>query len=65
MAVAALMANPSHGIRVDQALFHTTFDESAIVRIEGQGDEARAQVRFGCHGSKWLALALAKFTITV
>jgi DNA helicase-2/ATP-dependent DNA helicase PcrA len=33
-----------------------------IVTIEGSGDDARAQVNFGRHGMKWLALAVAKLT---
>jgi DNA helicase-2/ATP-dependent DNA helicase PcrA len=30
--------------------------------LEGSGADARAQVNFGRHGSKWLALAIAKLT---
>ena len=33
-----------------------------IVSIEGAGDDARAQVNFGRHGVKWLALSVAKLT---
>ena len=28
----------------------------------GRGADARAQVHFGRHGSKWLSLAIAKLT---
>lgn len=56
-------AHPGHGFRVGQAVFHNKFGEGVIVTLEGQGDDARAQVRFGRHGSKWLALALAKLTV--
>jgi DNA helicase-2/ATP-dependent DNA helicase PcrA len=31
-------------------------------RIEGTGDDARAQVNFPRHGVKWLALSVAKLT---
>ena len=30
--------------------------------LEGSGDDARAQVKFGRHGVKWLALSVAKLT---
>ena len=30
--------------------------------VEGRGDDARAQVNFGRHGMKWLALSVAKLT---
>jgi len=48
--------------RVGQAVFHTKFGEGVIVTLEGSGAEARAQVNFGRHGMKWLALAIAKLT---
>jgi DNA helicase-2/ATP-dependent DNA helicase PcrA len=53
---------PSHGLRTGQSVFHTKFGEGVIVTIEGQGDDARAQVNFGRHGMKWLALSVAKLT---
>ena len=37
-------------------MFHTKFGEGVIVTLEGSGDDARAQVNFGRHGMKWLAL---------
>jgi DNA helicase-2/ATP-dependent DNA helicase PcrA len=52
----------SHGLRSGQSVFHTKFGEGVIVTIEGQGDDARAQVNFGRHGMKWLALSVAKLT---
>lgn len=48
--------------RVGQAVFHTKFGEGVIVTLEGSGADARAQVNFGRHGMKWLALAIAKLT---
>jgi DNA helicase-2/ATP-dependent DNA helicase PcrA len=33
-----------------------------IVTLEGSGDDARAQINFGRHGMKWLALGVAKLT---
>ncbi len=51
-----------HGLRVGQSVFHTKFGEGVIVTLEGGGDDARAQVNFGRHGMKWLALSVAKLT---
>ena len=56
-------AVPGHqGLRVGQTIFHTKFGEGVITVLEGRGADARAQVHFGRHGSKWLALAIAKLT---
>ena len=40
----------------------TPFGEGVVMTLEGQGPDARAQVNFGRHGAKWLALAIAKLT---
>jgi len=53
---------PSHGLRSGQSVFHTKFGEGVIVTLEGAGEDARAQVNFGRHGMKWLALSVAKLT---
>ena len=53
---------PSHGLRVGQSVFHTKFGEGVVLTLEGAGPDARAQVNFGRHGAKWLALAIAKLT---
>ena len=53
---------PSHGLKPGQSVFHTKFGEGVIVTLEGSGDDARAQVNFGRHGMKWLALSVAKLT---
>jgi DNA helicase-2/ATP-dependent DNA helicase PcrA len=50
------------GLRVGQTVFHTKFGEGVISVLEGRGTDARAHVHFGRHGSKWLALAIAKLT---
>jgi DNA helicase II / ATP-dependent DNA helicase PcrA len=55
-------AAPSHGLRMGQSVFHTKFGEGVIVTLEGSGEDARAQVNFGRHGMKWLALSVAKLT---
>jgi DNA helicase-2/ATP-dependent DNA helicase PcrA len=49
-------------LRIGQSVFHTKFGEGVIVTLEGSGEDARAQVNFGRHGMKWLALAVAKLT---
>jgi DNA helicase II / ATP-dependent DNA helicase PcrA len=60
--VAAAAKASGHGLRVGQSVFHNKFGEGLILTLEGVGEDARAQVKFGRHGSKWLALAIAKLT---
>jgi DNA helicase II / ATP-dependent DNA helicase PcrA len=55
-------AAPSYGIAVGMQVFHAKFGEGAVISVEGAGDDARAQVKFGRHGIKWLALSIAKLT---
>jgi DNA helicase-2/ATP-dependent DNA helicase PcrA len=58
----AASRSAGHGLRAGQSVFHTKFGEGVIVTLEGAGEDARAQVHFGRHGTKWLALAVAKLT---
>ncbi|MDT7836430.1 UvrD-helicase domain-containing protein [Aquabacterium sp. OR-4] len=58
----AQAAKSGHGLRVGQSVFHTKFGEGVVITLEGSGADARAQVNFGRHGPKWLALAVAKLT---
>jgi DNA helicase-2/ATP-dependent DNA helicase PcrA len=58
----ARASESSHGLRVGQTVFHTKFGEGVVSVLEGLGADARAQVHFGRHGSKWLALSIAKLT---
>jgi DNA helicase-2/ATP-dependent DNA helicase PcrA len=51
-------------LRVGQSVFHTKFGEGVILTIEGQGDNARAQINFGRHGAKWLDLSVAGAKLT-
>lgn len=46
--------------RIGQGVAHARFGEGVVTGIEGSGDDARIQVKFADHGSKWLALAVAK-----
>jgi DNA helicase-2/ATP-dependent DNA helicase PcrA len=50
------------GLRTGQSVFHAKFGEGVILTLEGRGADARAQINFGRHGSKWLALGIAKLT---
>ncbi|NIC43491.1 UvrD-helicase domain-containing protein [Aquabacterium sp. A08] len=61
-AVPLQKAAPAHGIRAGQQVFHNKFGEGRVLTVEGAGDDARAQVNFPRHGTKWLALSVAKLT---
>jgi DNA helicase-2/ATP-dependent DNA helicase PcrA len=50
------------GLRTGQSVFHARFGEGVILTLEGRGADARAQINFGRHGTKWLALGIAKLT---
>lgn len=62
--VEAAAKQAGHGLRVGQGVFHNKFGEGVVVTLEGAGTDARAQVHFGRHGTKWLALSVAKLTPT-
>lgn len=49
-------------IRAGLAVFHNKFGEGKVLAVEGAGPDARAQVSFTRHGTKWLALSVAKLT---
>ena len=51
-----------HGLRANMKVFHNKFGEGTVLTLEGVGDDARAQVSFPRHGTKWLALSVAKLT---
>lgn len=50
-------------IRKGMAVFHNKFGEGQVLAVEGRGDDARAQVQFRRHGTKWLVLAMARLTV--
>ncbi|MCG8995942.1 3'-5' exonuclease, partial [Laribacter hongkongensis] len=50
------------GLRIGQTVAHPKFGIGVIVRAEGQPDEARVEVNFTDHGSKWLDLRYARLT---
>jgi DNA helicase-2/ATP-dependent DNA helicase PcrA len=43
-------------------VFHNKFGEGKVLTLEGSGDDARAQISFPRHGTRWLALSVAKLT---
>jgi len=53
---------PNEWIQVNVNVFHTKFGEGKVLSVEGSGENARAQVNFSRHGTKWLALSVAKLT---
>ena len=55
-------AAAGHGLRQGLRVFHNKFGEGVVLALEGAGADARAQVSFGRHGTKWLALAVARLT---
>lgn len=51
-----------NGLFIGQRVFHNKFGEGTVLTIEGQGTDAKVQVKFSRHGVKWLAAAIAKLT---
>lgn len=49
-----------HGLKVGQAVRHARFGDGVVIRLQGAGADARAQIRFGTAGIKELLLAVAK-----
>ena len=59
----ARKVEPAYGIAAGQQVFHNKFGEGKVLSVQGEGDDARAQVSFARHGVKWLALAVAKLDV--
>jgi DNA helicase-2/ATP-dependent DNA helicase PcrA len=59
---ASVTRGPNAWVRSGVQVFHTKFGEGTVVSLEGVDDDARAQVNFARHGTKWLALSVAKLT---
>ncbi len=57
---AATAAAESHGLRVGQGVRHAKFGEGIVVRLQGNGTDARAQINFRSVGVKELLLSVAK-----
>jgi DNA helicase-2/ATP-dependent DNA helicase PcrA len=60
--VLAMAAGTATAAQVRQKVFHGKFGEGTVLTLEGAGDDARAQISFARHGTKWLALSVAKLT---
>ena len=60
--IKRMAAPPRSGypFTIGQNVFHTKFGEGRVTALEGLEAEARAQVNFKRHGSKWLQLSIAK-----
>jgi len=52
----------AHPFAVGQNVMHAKFGEGVVVNFEGNGLDARVQVKFRGDGTKWLALQYAKLT---
>lgn len=48
------------GLSIGQRVTHAKFGEGVVLDCEGQGPQARVEVNFNAHGSKWLVLSYAK-----
>ncbi len=48
------------GFHIGQSVSHAVFGSGTITAFEGNGADARAQVKFNRHGAKWLALGIAQ-----
>jgi DNA helicase-2/ATP-dependent DNA helicase PcrA len=49
-----------HGFQVGQSVRHPKFGDGVVLRLQGDGGDARAQIRFGAAGVKELLLSIAK-----
>ena len=48
-----------NGFRLGQGVEHPKFGPGVVLAFEGNGPQARVQVKFKEHGVKWLVLAYA------
>jgi DNA helicase-2/ATP-dependent DNA helicase PcrA len=53
-------ADDAHGLRIGQGVRHAKFGDGVVVRLQGSGNDARAQINFGAFGVKELLLSVAK-----
>jgi len=54
---------PNSGLCAGTTVFHAKFGEGKVLALEGNANDARAQINFPRHGTKWLALAVAQLTV--
>ena len=60
MAMQAAGTADTHGLRIGQGVRHAKFGDGVVVRLQGAGNDARAQINFGSFGVKELLLTVAK-----
>jgi len=48
--------------RIGQSVSHARFGQGVVLGYEGQGSDARVQIKFSEAGTKWLALDVAKLS---
>ena len=53
----------SPSLQIGQSVRHARFGEGVVVRLQGSGTDARAQINFGAFGTKELLLSVAKLQI--
>ena len=60
LAADAQGAGAHQGLQVGQTVRHAKFGDGIVLRLQGAGPDARAQIQFGASGIKELLLAVAK-----
>jgi DNA helicase-2/ATP-dependent DNA helicase PcrA len=65
VAGASSVADEGRGLRIGQGVRHAKFGEGVVVRLQGSGNDARAQINFGAFGVKELLLSVAKLQTSV
>lgn len=58
-APAAALRHNTTGFKSGQKVHHATFGVGTVLQCEGDGDQARVQVKFPDAGTKWLVLIYA------
>lgn len=59
-AMSTTITIPNLGLKLGQRVQHAKFGEGIVVNYEGQGSQARIQVKFQEFGVKWLVAEYAK-----
>jgi DNA helicase-2/ATP-dependent DNA helicase PcrA len=60
VSTRATAGEDSHGLHIGQGVHHAKFGDGVVVRLQGCGSDARAQINFGAFGLKELLLSVAK-----
>ena len=54
---------PGHAMRMGSRVRHGKFGDGVVLNFEGNGPQARIQVNFEGHGTKWLMLSYANLEV--